>query len=184
MENKTITKRTTIETLKQAAKERGLEVLEKATREEIFNGITEFDKNNNEDKETKEIKTKALKGDLFNTLGKSVEDKDYFFGGVVPSSFKKSCGKPVEREDLVEVFNKVFKPEDNILFYKQPDKEVYLIIVPIEYSKSIGEFNDSVEGDFQKHAISFLNEGSVNLETLKSKLERINSIKFINYTDR
>jgi hypothetical protein len=76
----------------------------------------------------------------------------------------------------------VFKPEDNILFYKQVDKEVYLVIIPIKYSVSIGDFNDSMDGDFQKHAISFLDEGSVNLDTLRQKLERI--IKFVKYTDR
>ena len=85
----------------------------------------------------------------------------------------RNCGKPVDREDLLEVFNKIFRPEDNVLFYKSIDKEVYLIIVPIKYSTTIGEFNNSSEGDFQKHAISFLTEGSVNIDTLKMKLRRI-----------
>jgi len=88
----------------------------------------------------------------------------------------------VDREDLLEVFNKVFKPEDNILFYRQLDKEVYIIIVPIKYSTSIGENNNSIKGDFQKHAISFLNEGSVNLDSLRGKLEKIQT--FVKYTDR
>ena len=88
----------------------------------------------------------------------------------------------MDREDLVSVFNKVFKPEDNILFYKQEDKEVYLVIIPIKFSTTIGEFNNSIAGDFQKHAISFLNEGSVNVDSLKAKLERIQ--KFVKYTDR
>jgi hypothetical protein len=82
----------------------------------------------------------------------------------------------------LDVFNKVFRPTDNILFYKQVYKEVYLVIVPIKYSVSVGDFNDSMDGDFQKHAISFLTEGSVNLETLRQKLERI--VKLIKYTDR
>jgi hypothetical protein len=119
---------------------------------------------------------------LRNTSGKEVSHKDYFFGGIVPPGFEATCGKPVEREDLLDVFNKVFKPEDNILFYKQTDKEVYLIIIPIIYSTEIGEFNNSIEGDFQKHAISFLNEGSVNLESLRQKLSRIQ--KFVKYSDR
>ncbi len=119
---------------------------------------------------------------LKNTLGEEVSEKDYFFGGSAPAGFAQTCGEPVTREDLVAVFNKVFKPEDNILFYKQTDKEVYLVIIPIKYSTTIGKENDSVEGDFQKHAISFLSEGSVNPDTLSQKLSRIN--KFVNYSDR
>ena len=133
-------------------------------------------------KEVKEEVKKKETANLRNTSGTPVEDKDYFYGGVVPPGLKTTCGNPVDREDLVAVFNKVFKPEDNILFYKQSDKEVYLIIVPIKYSTSIGEHNNSILGDFQKHAISFINEGSVNLDTLRLKLERIK--KFVNYSDR
>ena len=117
-----------------------------------------------------------------NTSGEEVDPKDYFFKGVVLPSFEKTCGKPVDREDLLQVFNKVFKPEDNILFYKQLDKEVYLIIVPLKYSKEIGEDQSSIVGDFQKHAISFLNEGQVNLDSLRKKLEMIKN--FVSYTDR
>ena len=130
------------------------------------------------DPKVKEMK-KVL---LMNTSGKEVKQKDYFFEGVMLPSFEKTCGKAVDREDLLEVFNKVFKPEDNILFYRQLDKEVYIIIVPIKYSTSIGENNNSITGDFQKHALSFLNEGQVNLESLRSKLERIKT--FVKYTDR
>jgi len=119
---------------------------------------------------------------LFNTSGKEVKAEDYFFDGVVLPSFEKTCGKPVEREDLLEVFNKVFKPEDNILFYRQLDKEVYIIIVPIKYSEQVGEENNSITGDFQKHALSFLSEGQVNLKSLREKLERIKT--FVRYTDR
>jgi len=134
-------------------------------------------------KETiKKEKVEKKQSILRNTSGKEVPEADYFFNGVVPAGFKGTCGNPVDREDLIGVFNKVFKPEDNMLFYKQSDKEVYLIIIPIKYSTIIGEFNNSLEGDFQKHAISFLNEGSVNLDTLKLKLSRIS--KFVKYTDR
>ena len=123
---------------------------------------------------------------LKNTLGQDVEEKDYFFGkdgnGKAPAGFNSSCGLPVEREDLVGVFNKIFKPEDNILFYKQKEKEVYVVIVPIKYSSIITVGNEPPEGDFQKHAISFINEGSVNLDTLKMKLSKI--IPFIRYSDR
>jgi hypothetical protein len=119
---------------------------------------------------------------LRNTAGKEMKEADYFFGGTAPAGFESTCGKPVDREDLVEVFDKVFNPSDNILFYKQADREVYLVIIPIKYATTIGDFNNSFEGDFQKHAISFLNEGSVNLDTLKQKLQRIN--KFVKYSDR
>ena len=135
-----------------------------------------------EEKKDKIVKEKVVKTILKNTSGKEVDIEDYFFGGVVPPGFKKDCGMPVDREDLLSVFNRVFKPEDNILFYKSLDKEIYLIIIPIKYSTTIGEYNNSIPGDFQKHAISFLNEGSVNLDTLKMKLSRI--VKFVKYTDR
>jgi hypothetical protein len=130
------------------------------------------------EKKEKVVKKIVLK----NSLGKDVKEEDYFFGGSAPTSFEGTCGKPVDREDLLDVFNKVFKPEDSFLFYKSRDKEVYLVIVPIKYSTTIGEFNNSLEGDFQKHAISFLNEGSVNLDTLKLKLKRI--LPFCKFTDR
>ena len=126
----------------------------------------------------KNIKKITLK----NSKGKEVPEEDYFFGGKAPTSFEGTCGNPVDREDLLDVFNKIFKPEDNILFYKQKDKEVYLIIVPLKYSAVVGESNNSIEGDFQKHAISFLNEGSVNLDTLKLKLKRI--VPFVKFSDR
>jgi hypothetical protein len=117
-----------------------------------------------------------------NSSGKEVPASDYFYKGILPSGFEGTCGKPVEREDLLDVFNKVFKPSDNILFYKQLDKEVYLIIIPLKYSDTVGEEHDSIDGDFQKHAISFLTEGSVNLDTLRQKLEKIK--KFVKYNDR
>jgi len=119
---------------------------------------------------------------LKSAAGKVVSEVDYFFGGKIPSGFVGTCGKPVDREDLLEVFHKVFRPEDDFLFYKAVDKEVYIIVPPIKYSTTIGESNNSMEGDFQKHAISFLNEGSVNLDTLRMKLNRIP--RFCNFKDR
>ena len=119
---------------------------------------------------------------LKNVLGKEVPSKNYFYNGITPAGFVGACGKSVDREDLVGLFHKVFKPSDNILFYKQLDKEVYIVIIPIKYSTEIGDFNDSFGGDFQKHAISFLSEGSVNLDTMRKKLERIKT--FVNYSDR
>lgn len=131
-------------------------------------------------KEEKVITKKTTKKIVLkNTLGAEVDEKDYFFGGKAPTGFELSCGSPVDREDLLEVFNKVFKPEDGLLFYRAKDKEVYLVIVPLKLSSSVGEENNSVEGDFQKHAISFINEGSVSLDTLKMKLKRI--IPFVKF---
>jgi len=130
----------------------------------------------------KKEKVVVKKTILKNTSGKEVPEADYFFGGKAPTSFEKYCGKPVDREDLIAVFNKIFKPEDNFLFYKEVDKEVYLIITPLKYSTTVGVEQNSVEGDFQKHAISFINDGSVNLDTLKLKLSRIP--KFCKFGDR
>jgi hypothetical protein len=131
-----------------------------------------------EKKEVKAKKSIILK----NTSGKEVDIKDYFYNGIVPPGFEGTCGKAVDREDLIGVFNKTFKPEDDFLFYKASDKEVYIVIVPIKYSTTIGDFNNSMDRDFQKHAISFLNEGSVNLDTLKLKLKRI--LPFCKFSDR
>jgi len=109
--------------------------------------------------------------------GEEADPKDYFFNGVIPSGFIGTCGNPVDREELIGTFNKVFKSKIKYLFYRARDKEVYLVIVPLKYSTSVGIDQESSDGDFQKHAISFLSEGSVNLDTLKQKLERI--LKFV-----
>ena len=130
------------------------------------------------DKKDKVVYTAELK----TPLGKVVKNEDYFFKGVVPAGFDMTCGKPVDREDLISLFYKVFKEKDDILFYRQLDKEVYLVIIPLKYATEVGSSEDSIEGDFQKHAISFLTEGSVNLDTMKIKLERIKS--FVKYDDR
>ena len=124
-------------------------------------------------------KTKII---LKNVLGEDVSEDDYFFKskdkdgkivGGAPSYFNRICGFPVDREDLIEVFNRVFDPKYGFLFYKTRDTEVYIVIVPIKHSDTIGSFNDSMAGDFQKHALSFINEGSVNLDSLRMKLEKI-----------
>jgi len=117
-----------------------------------------------------------------NVSGEDVSAEDYFFNGKAPEYFNDICGLPVEREDLIETFNKIFSVKDNFLFYKTKDKEVYLVIIPLKNSTTIGAFNDSVDGDFQKHAISFISEGSVNLDTLKMKLRRI--LPFVQIGDR
>lgn len=124
---------------------------------------------------------------LKNTLGKDVKPEDYFYAevgskSVVPSSFNEVCGQPVEREDLVELFNNIFDVKDNVLFYKTVDKEVYIIIIPLKYSTTVGRMHESVNGDFQKHAISFVAEGSVNNDSLKMKLKRI--LPFVDFTKK
>ncbi len=127
---------------------------------------------------------------LMDTQGKEVDEKDYFFsdgseeekkrGALVPPYFRKVCGIPVAREDMLEVFNSVFNPEDGFLFYKCEDKEVFIIIVPLVWA-NVDEEHGAVSGDAQKHAISFIQEGSVNLETLKMKLKRAaGTIKYEN----
>lgn len=126
-----------------------------------------------------EVKEEVIKKDkkstivLKNTAGKDVKEEDYFFGGKALPHFNKVVGMPVDREDLIEIFDKIFNPSLNFLFYKTLNKEVYIVIIPIKYSSIIGEFNNSIEGDFQKHAISFIGEGSVNPDTLKLKLRKI-----------
>lgn len=119
---------------------------------------------------------------LKNIDGEEVDEKDYFFGTkdkegkmtYAPAYFNRICGMPVDREDMIEVFRKVFgDPASEFLFYKCLNMEVYIIIVPLRRATVVGESEDSLPGDFQKHAISFISEGSVNLDTLKLKLRKI-----------
>ena len=133
------------------------------------------------DKKASEVKVKA---DLKNVAGEDVSEKDYFFSSKgedsAPNYFNKVCGYAVDREDMLTIFNKIFKPADGFLFYKVRDKEVYVIIVPLKYSSIVGADHESQEGDFQKHAISFISEGSVNLDTLRMKLLKVsNTIKIV-----
>ncbi len=132
-----------------------------------------------ERKKKEDEKKKKIKIVLKNTLGEEVPQSDYFFStsgeDTAPSYFTESYGIPVDREDLLAVFNKVFKPKDGMLFYKTRDKEVYIIIVPLKHSSTVGASHNSVDGEFQKHALSFIAEGSVNLDTLRTKLTRVAS---------
>lgn len=116
---------------------------------------------------------------LKDTYGRDVPQKNYFYSedgisDTAPDYFNKSCGYPVDREDLLTVFNRVFK-DKGFLFYKDRMKEVYITIIPIKYAKTIGKHNDSRVGDFQRHALSFLQEGGVNTDTLRMRLEKIAS---------
>jgi len=115
---------------------------------------------------------------LKNTSGKEVDEEDYFYStkgeaNAAPVYFHDVCGYPVDREDMLAVFDKIFNPKNNFLFYKTKDKEVYIIIVPKKFADTIGAEHDSIDGDFQKHAISFISEGSVNLDTLRMKLLKV-----------
>ena len=119
---------------------------------------------------------------LKNTRGENVFQANYFYSkegkDAAPPFFNKMCGSPVTREDLLDVFHKVFKPEDNFLFYKLDDRELYIVIVPLKYAESIGPEKDSIDGDFQKHALSFIAEGSASPELMRAKLLRVrNTIK-------
>lgn len=103
--------------------------------------------------------------------GKKIEPTDQ----TAPIYFNKICGMPVDRDELIEVFLQYFPRSKGFLFYKTRDKEVYLVIVPLKYAKTISRQNESRPGDFQRHALSFVSEGSVNVDSLKLKLQRIAS---------
>lgn len=168
---------------------------EKVTEDELSELITdkkeaqaEEDRINKE----KEDKARAFKKKnsliLKNVFGDDMDEKDYFHPNIptkemiekgiikttyAPIYFNKEVGFPVDREDLIEVFNKIFNPDDNFLFYKVQDREMYIVIIPLKFASVVGTSHDSLGGDFQKHAISFIGEGSVNLDTLKTKLQKI-----------
>lgn len=90
-----------------------------------------------------------------------------------PIYFNKTYGLPVDRDELIDEFVKYFPRKKGFLFYKLRDKEVYLVIVPLKYARTVSASNESLPGDFQKHALSFIQEGSVGLDSLRIKLERI-----------
>lgn len=87
--------------------------------------------------------------------------------------FNKLVGMPVDREELIQAFVLFFPRAKGFLFYKARDKEVYTIIVPLKYAKTISAANESRPGDHQRHVLSFIQEGSVNVDSLKMKLERV-----------
>jgi hypothetical protein len=112
-----------------------------------------------------------------NSRGQDVPVEDYFYAvegqkAVAPGFFNKAVGFPSDREDLIELFDKVFKPEDNFVLLKSRDKEVYSILVPLKYA-DIGSKDDSVLGDYQVHAISFVTDGSVNYEKFTGWLLKV-----------
>lgn len=113
-----------------------------------------------------------VKEDILNAKGEKVgvlEATDQ----TAPIYLNRTCGMPVDRDELIEVFLQYFPRSKGFLFYKMRDKEVYLIIVPLKYATTISRANESRPGDFQRHALSFIQEGSVNMDSLKLKLARI-----------
>jgi len=116
---------------------------------------------------------------LKDTAGKAVDSGDYFFSTtdkkypLDKDIIKNYIGEPVTREDLISVFNDVFKPEWGVLFYKKIDTEVYIVIIPIKYSSIVGRLHESGDGATQLHSISQIAEGSVNIDSFRAKLKRI-----------
>jgi hypothetical protein len=180
--------------LQKKAKKLGVDYDEFETEEKLQELVNAAEAKKEQEKEENAIKLAEIKKQealakksniiLQDTDGNDVEQKDYFYHGIdkdtgkiildtAPSYFNKICGKPVDREELIEVFNSIFDKSKKFLFYKLVDKEVYLVIVPLKYAKTVGKANESIAGDHQKHALSFITEGSVNVDSLKSKLTRI-----------
>lgn len=135
-----------------------------------------------EEENKKKLAANKSKVLLKNIFLEDVDQKDYFMGGKDKDGkmiyahpwFNDVCGLPVDREDMIEVFKKVFGgAAADLLFYKVKNQEVYIVIVPLSKSTVVGPHEDSMQGDFQKHAISFISDGSVNLDTLKLKLRKI-----------
>jgi len=142
-------------------------------------------------KEVAKIANRARKTTfiLRDVDGDDVDQADYFFARTVeevidkttyepstdtaPAYFNAICGLPVDREELIEAFKLYFPTRKGFLFYRLKDKEVYLVIVPLKYATTISKSNESRPGDFQRHALSFIGEGSVNIDSLKLKLNRI-----------
>lgn len=178
------------------AEKLGIKYDEKFDDDALLELIEQKEKQIEQDKEEAKIKeaeakkaelAKKKKLTLRNIDGEDVDEKDYFITGIAdnpvtkqketitaPAYFNEICGMPVDREDMIEVFRKVFgdaAPE--FLFYKAKYKEIYIIIVPLRRATVVGQTEDNLPGDFQKHAISFIGDGSVNLDTLKIKLRKI-----------
>lgn len=172
------------------AKKLGMVVTPETTEDQLDTFIKESEAKDALEKEQAKIaaanvkkateEAKKAKIILKDVDGEDVDQKDYFFHNektgetdTAPVYFNKVCGYPVDREDLIEVFNSVFPKNKGFLFNKLRDKELYLIIVPIKYATTISKNNESLPGDFQKHALSFIGEGSVNIDSLKLKLAKV-----------
>jgi len=175
---------------KKKAKELKIKFEETVTEEQLDDLIAVAEAKKIQDVEEKKIEDEAAKKAsseakktqivLKDVEGNDVDQADYFYSdsetkskNIAPSYFNKTDGVPVEREDLIEVFNNVFSKNKKFLFYRCIDKEVYLIIVPLKYATTIGKSNESLHGSYQRHALSFIGEGSVNIDSLKMKLAKV-----------
>lgn len=188
----------TFEKLKKEAKKLAIPFdEEKVTEEELMEAVkekkeaqAEEDRLNKQKQDKADSDKKKNKVILKNVFGEDVDEKEYFFPGkdkdgnivYAPSHFNREVGFPVDREDMLEIFNKIFNPDDNFLFYKVRDREMYIVIVPLKFASAVGSGQDSIGSDFQKHAISFIGEGSVNMDVLKNKLQKIST--FIRKSDK
>lgn len=124
---------------------------------------------------------KVKKQIIQNNKGEDVPLENYFFVNpgetiFVPNYFNDAFGKPTDREDLIEIFDTIFKPEDNFILLKDKTKEVYNIMVPLKFSNEVNFAENSQTGDCQIHAISFITDGSVNHDKFKSALKKISSL--------
>jgi len=133
-----------------------------------------------------EIQVEVKPQVIQNTKLEDVPVGDYFFTPegkrpIAPPFFNKAIGYPVTREDLRETFNKVFKLEDGFVFLKSEKAEVYHILIPLLYTE-IGAAEDSIYGDYQVHSISFIPDGSVNLDRLTNKLKEVATL--VGYSKR
>lgn len=176
--------------------EPGFEPDEKKLDELIEQKTTQIDQEKQEkkikDAEAKKADDEAKKNVIVlkDIDGADVDQAEYFFprledektadGKIIkatdqtaPSYFNRICGFPVDRDDLKEAFLLYFPRRKGFLFYKMRDREVYLVIIPLKYATTISRSNESRPGDFQRHALSFITEGSVNIDSLKLKLNRI-----------
>lgn len=166
-----------------------------AAKQEIIGQQKEEEKIRKQNEKKAEELAKKHKIVLKDVDGDDVDQEDYFYPRVAkedvlnakgekvgvleptdqtaPVYFNQICGMPVDREELIETFVQYFPRKKGFLFYKMRDKEVYLVIVPLRYAKTVSASNESRPGDFQRHAMSFISEGSVNIDSLKLKLARI-----------
>lgn len=175
-------------TFKDDAKEEELDVLIEEAEAKIAAEKEEQKIQEAEAKKAEAAKNKN-KVILKDVDGDDVNQNEYFFprlkdetiNGVTfkktdqtaPEWFNRTCGMPVDREELVETFTKHFPKKKGFLFYKMRDSEVYVVIVPLKYATTVRGSNESQPGDYQRHAMSFIAEGSVNIDSLKMKLKRI-----------
>lgn len=137
---------------------------------------------------TKE-KITVIKQVLKNTKGEDVPDADYFFKGenkevYAPNYFNQLVGYPVdpEFEEVISIFDSIFKPEDNFLLLKKRGQEVYSVVVPVAFATELMEENDPRAGEAQIHTISFTADGGFNTDKFRTFLQRV--VALIDYKNK